>query len=208
VFRMQLEANGIAVGGEPRRGEVPKSARLLHGHRGKSLADLVRLFMTYSNNAMGESLVKSLGARASGGPGNWTNGIPALRAELASAGLDVGSAHIVDGSGLSYENRVSPELLVAALRVAADSFAFGAEFEASLPKPGAVGTLEERGEGSLQRVRAKTGLLKGMTALSGYAARPDGSRAVFSLIVNDFKGDAESAMSAVDAFAAALVRPD
>lgn len=208
VFQMQLEANGITVEGEPRRAVIPPAARLLHEHRGKSLAELVRLFMKYSNNAMGESLVKSLGARVSGGIGSWENGVPALRAELASAGLDVESIHIVDGSGLSYDNRVSPTSLVAALRVAADSFQFGPEFAAALPVPGGSGTLEERAALAGQRVRAKTGLLTRVTALSGYAETRDGSRAIFSVIVNGFRGSADRAMSALDGFVAALVGPD
>ncbi len=120
---------------------------------------------------------------------------------------DVDAIHIVDGSGLSYENRVSPTSLVAALRSAADSFRFGPEFSTALPVPGGDGTLEQRAAGAERRLRAKTGLLKRVTALSGYARRSDGSSAIFSLIVNDFQGDAESAMSAVDGFAAALVRP-
>jgi len=206
VFRMQLEANGISVEGEPRRATLPESAQLFHEHRGKSLSELVGLFMTYSNNAMGESLVKSLGVRATGDVGTWANGIPALRSALVSAGIDVEVIQIIDGSGLSYDNRVSPTSLVAALRIAADSFQFGPEFSAALPVPGGEGTLEKRAAGAERRVRAKTGLLKRMTALSGYASRSDGSQVIFSLIVNDFRGDAEGAMSAVDAFAAALVR--
>ena len=208
VFQMQLEANGITVASAPRRAVVPESAHLLHEHRGKSLAELVRSFLKYSNNAMGESLVKSLGVRAAGGVGTWANGIPALRAELAAAGLDLESTHIADGSGLSYENRVSPKTLVAALRVAAHSFRFGPEFAASLPVPGGVGTLKERAAGAQQRVRAKTGLLTRVTALSGYAERSDGSRAIFSVIVNGFRGDSGRAMDVLDSFVVALVQPE
>ena len=208
VFRSQLEANGIAVGGEVRRGRLPASAALLHEHRGKPLAELVRLFMKFSNNAMGESLVKSLGARAVGGVGSWENGIPALAAQLDAVGLDVDQLRIVDGSGLSYDNRVSPRNLVRALRLAADSFRFGPEFAAALPIAGGDGTLEERAEGAADRVRAKTGLLTRVTALSGYATLQNGERAIFSILVNGFRGSAERAMSAVDHFVAELVQSD
>jgi D-alanyl-D-alanine carboxypeptidase/D-alanyl-D-alanine-endopeptidase (penicillin-binding protein 4) len=111
---------------------------------------------------------------------------------------------LVDGSGLSYENRVTPRLLVAALRAAEHSFAFGAEFEAALPIAAADGTLAERASGAPFRVRAKTGLLTRVTGLSGYAQRAGGGRVAFSVLVNGFRGSAESAMDAVDRFAEAL----
>jgi hypothetical protein len=46
-----------------------------------------------------------------------------------------------------------------------------------------------------------------MVALSGYAIGPDGEVRVFSVIVNGHRGDARSAMRALDAFAEALTRP-
>jgi D-alanyl-D-alanine carboxypeptidase len=53
-------------------------------------------------------------------------------------------------------------------------------------------------------VRAKTGLLTRVTALSGFAELADGTQVVFSLIANGFRGDAERAMDAVDGFVSAL----
>lgn len=205
VLRLQLEANGIAVGGDTVLGPVPESAVSLLAFEGRPLAEIVRLLLKFSNNSIGETLVKSLGARAAGAPGSWENGIPALRAELAGLGLDTQGLAIVDGSGLSYDNRLSPRLLVGALRVAAGSFRFGPELAAALPIAGADGTLEDRAEASAQAVRAKTGLLTRVTGLSGYARRADGSDVVFSILVNGFRVSADRAMAAVDAFVAALV---
>jgi len=112
---------------------------------------------------------------------------------------------MVDGSGLSYENRVSPRTLVDTVRAGAGSFQFGPEFLAGLPIAGRDGTLQERAEAATQRARAKTGLLNGVTGLSGLAERPDGSVVVFSVLVNGFKGSARSAMDALDGFVAVLV---
>ena len=41
----------------------------------------------------------------------------ALRAELGRLGVQLGEANLVDGSGLSTQNRVSPRMLVKALEV-------------------------------------------------------------------------------------------
>jgi D-alanyl-D-alanine carboxypeptidase/D-alanyl-D-alanine-endopeptidase (penicillin-binding protein 4) len=205
VFRLQLLANDIAVGGELRRGAAPESGAVLLEHGGKTLAEVVRLFMKYSNNSIGEGLVKNLAVHAGADVGSWKAGIPAFRNQLEASGVDVAGVTLVDGSGLSYDNRVSPRTLVAALRLASNSFRFGPEFEASLPIAAADGTLEERAESSAYAVRAKTGLLTRVTALSGYARRANGDRAVFSIIVNGFRGGADRAMAAVDHFVAQLV---
>jgi len=202
VLAMQLEAVGIALEGPTRVGPAAAKVPLIE-YRGQTLAEIVRLFLKYSNNAIAEGLVKSLGARA-GGVGTWTGGIAAVREELAEHGVPDAGLRMVDGSGLSTENRVSPRTLVAALRAADQSFGIGPEFEAALPIAAADGTLRKRSRGAAGRVRAKTGLLTGVTGLSGYAARPDGTQVVFSILVNGFRDGADGAMAAVDRFAAEL----
>jgi PBP4 family serine-type D-alanyl-D-alanine carboxypeptidase len=205
VIRAQLEANGIEVAGETLVGTVPENATPLLAFRGKPLAEIVRLFLKFSNNAIAESLVKAIGARATGGPGTWENGIPAVRAELSSLGLDLEPLTLVDGSGLSYANRVAPRSLVEALRIADRSFDFGPELVSALPIAAADGTLEERAEGAAHRVRAKTGLLTRVTALSGFAARADGSELAFCVMVNGYRGSDEEAMGALDRFVSEIV---
>jgi D-alanyl-D-alanine carboxypeptidase/D-alanyl-D-alanine-endopeptidase (penicillin-binding protein 4) len=126
--------------------------------------------------------------------------------ELDRLGIDVAGLSIVDGSGLSYQNRVTPRTLVSALRVAKLSFGFGPEFIAALPIAAADGTLKKRTGGAADRVRAKTGLLTRITSLSGYAVSADGHPIVFSVLVNGFPGSDEAAMEAVDRFASELTK--
>ena len=205
VLRMQLEANGIAVQGTTRRGLVPAAAVSLLRFEGKPLAEIVRLFLKYSNNMIAESLVKAMGAHAEAAPGSWRTGIAAMRRELEGLGLAVDRVNFVDGSGLSYANRVPPRSLVEALLLGERSFRFGPEFVAALPIAAADGTLEERVEGAAYGVRAKTGLLTRVTGLSGYARLPEGRVAVFSILANGYRGGAEAALDGVDGFVAALV---
>lgn len=207
VLTAQLRAVGVSVGAGLRRGTVPETASLLLAFEGSPLSDVVQSFLKYSNNQIGESLVKTLGARASGGVGSWENGAVAVRAILTDIGLPTQGLVWVDGSGLSYENRVTARLLVAALAAARKSFRFGPEFESALPIAFSDGTLEKRADGAQGRVRAKTGLLTRVTSLSGYAERADGERVLFAVITNGFRRSAEEAMDALDGFAAALVGP-
>jgi D-alanyl-D-alanine carboxypeptidase/D-alanyl-D-alanine-endopeptidase (penicillin-binding protein 4) len=207
VLAAQLDAVGVAVGPGLRRASVPDTAVPLLAFEGPPLSDVVRSFLKYSNNQIGEALVKALGVRAAGAPGSWASGATAVRAVLESLDLPMQGLALVDGSGLSYENRVTPRLLVAALRAARESFRFGPEFEAALPIASADGTLEKRADGAAGRVRAKTGLLTRVTSLAGYAERADGGRLFFAVVTNGFRRSAEEAMDALDGFAAALVEP-
>ena len=75
----------------------------------------------------------------------------------------------------------------------------------ALPIGAADGTLEKRAEGVGAAVRAKTGLLTRVTGLSGYARLADGRVVVFSILVNGFRGSADTAMDGVDQFVAELI---
>jgi D-alanyl-D-alanine carboxypeptidase/D-alanyl-D-alanine-endopeptidase (penicillin-binding protein 4) len=204
VLRMQLDAVGIRVGPELALRAVPADAVPLQRFPGRALSEVVRLFLKYSNNQIGEALVKQLGARAAGAPGSWAKGMPALLSELRKLGLDPSPFALRDGSGLSYDNRASARFLTQVVERAMHAFRFGPEFVAALPIAHADGTLAERAEGAEAKLRAKTGLLTRVTGLSGVARLADGRDAVFSILVNGFRSDAHSAMRAVDAFAAEL----
>jgi D-alanyl-D-alanine carboxypeptidase/D-alanyl-D-alanine-endopeptidase (penicillin-binding protein 4) len=207
LVRMQLEANGIRVEGTIRRGIPPADAKLLLAFEGRPIAEIVRLFMKHSNNVIAESLLKALAAHSGDRPATWERGLALARRELETLGLPIAGATLVDGSGLSYENRVSPRLFVEALRIADRSFRFGPEFVSALPIGAADGTLEKRAGAVGSALRAKTGLLTRVTGLSGYARLADGREAVFSILVNGFRGSADTAMGGVDQFVAELVGP-
>jgi D-alanyl-D-alanine carboxypeptidase/D-alanyl-D-alanine-endopeptidase (penicillin-binding protein 4) len=216
VLAYQLRANGIELDGAVRR--APKGPDeplvLVLDRPGRTVAEAVSLCLKYSNNSIAESLVKSLGAWEGAdldGPparqGRWSNGIQALRHTLAERGIDLEHATLVDGSGLSIQNRLTPRILVRTLQAGRGSFRSGPEFVAALPIAERDGTLEKRLEGAPGRIRAKTGLLSdaSVTALSGFAERSDGEVLVFSILVNGHSGGSAAAMDAVDAIAEVML---
>jgi D-alanyl-D-alanine carboxypeptidase/D-alanyl-D-alanine-endopeptidase (penicillin-binding protein 4) len=215
LLAYQLAANGIYFDGEVRRAaRGGEPAALILERPGRALAEIVQLCMKYSNNSIAESLVKSLAAYAgvdpNGAPahqGDWAGGIRAMREELAGLDIDLTKATLVDGSGLSIQNRVTPRILVSALRAGRNSFRVGPEFVASMPIAERDGTLEKRLRGGKGRIRAKTGLLSdaSVTALSGFAERSDGETLVFSILVNGHSGGSRPAMDAVDQLAWTLL---
>ena len=129
----------------------------------------------------------------------------AMRERLVGLGLDPTAFTLVDGSGLSRHNRVSPRVIVEALQLARSSFAVGPELVAALPIGARDGTLQKRADAAGERIRAKTGLLDSVTGLSGYAELSNGRDVIFSILVNGYRAGDEAAMGAVDGFVAALV---
>jgi D-alanyl-D-alanine carboxypeptidase/D-alanyl-D-alanine-endopeptidase (penicillin-binding protein 4) len=210
VLRMQLEANGIRVAGGVRRGAPTAESSLLLAFEGMPLHDIASLFLKYSNNFIAESLLKWLALGPSPAPGappaSWPAGAAALEKRLVALGVPLGDAKLVDGSGLSRENRVSARVLVEALRRGEAAFEAGPELLAGLPIAALDGTLERRANGARGRVRAKTGSLDGVTSLAGFARTERGRDLVFAVIVNGARHGDAAASAALDDFAAALVR--
>jgi D-alanyl-D-alanine carboxypeptidase/D-alanyl-D-alanine-endopeptidase (penicillin-binding protein 4) len=205
VFRQQLEAAGIRVGGRVQAGSIPAGEALLYTFDGLPLRTTADLLLKYSNNFIAEALLKHLGRLDSSAPGSWANGAAALRARLGALGLPLDGCTLVDGSGLSRDNRVSAQLLVAALRHADQSFAIGPDLLAGLPIAAEDGTLRKRADAARGQVRAKTGTLDGVTSLAGWARTASGRELIFAVISNGHRhGDVE-AIAAIDDFAAALV---
>jgi serine-type D-Ala-D-Ala carboxypeptidase/endopeptidase (penicillin-binding protein 4) len=81
-------------------------------------------------------------------------------------------------------------------------------FRDSLPIAGGDGTLQNRMKdtSAAGNVRAKTGTLKFVNALSGYATTAGGEHVAFSLLLNNYnRGDNGSAVNDLDAVLAVIV---
>lgn len=158
------------------------------------LRDLLLPFLKLSNNGHAEVLVKAMGRKARGA-GTWDAGLAVVEARLAGLGIGRGTFRLVDGSGLSTMDAVSPAQLALLLDNARQRPWFPV-FAAALPVAGiedrAVGgTLRGRMDGTAAEgvVRAKTGSLTGVTSLSGYVTAADGTPLIFSVLFNDFLSD-------------------
>lgn len=94
----------------------------------------------------------------------------------------------LDGSGLARSNTMTADFVVALLAYMHLHSRWGAQFAAALPVAGVDGTLKDRmlGTAAQGRVRAKTGTLTGVSALSGYAKTAGGDLLAFSMIMNGY----------------------
>ncbi|MFH1502080.1 MAG: D-alanyl-D-alanine carboxypeptidase/D-alanyl-D-alanine-endopeptidase [Candidatus Eisenbacteria bacterium] len=187
-----LSGAGVTLEGRRRLGVYPDDATLLHRHESKPLSLIVRDLGKYSSNFAAEQLVKVLAAERFGPPGTTAGGARILSDYLVSVGVDSSAFRIVDGSGLSRGNRLTTRTLVTVLRSALLEFKTSYEFAASLSVSGTDGTLEDRMgfPGLSKSVRAKTGLLDGVTAMSGILRTVAGDEVLFSIITNGFECEA------------------
>lgn len=206
TLRSVLGQHGIKVSGRVRRGPAPQDARTLAIFESDELADIVRDMNKVSSNFAAEMLVKALGAEVKGQPGSWRKGIDVAEELLAELGLQRGTYMLKNGSGLNDTNRFSAHQITTLLSVLWKKFPVMAEFVSSLGIAGRDGTLRFRMEETQAagRLRAKTGTLEHVTALSGYVASMGGERFAFSILVNDFEGRSSPVVSHVDRLGGAL----
>ncbi len=146
-----------------------------------SIGSALERILRDSSNFDAEQLLRVLGANTQG-DGSFEGGIKALEVQLHRLVGPLPDGFVaVDGSGLSRGSRVSPALLARTLERALDG-SFGAMFLAALPRAGKDGTLRRRFLKApvASRVRAKSGWIRGVSALSGVI---DADR-VFSILMN------------------------
>jgi D-alanyl-D-alanine carboxypeptidase/D-alanyl-D-alanine-endopeptidase (penicillin-binding protein 4) len=164
------------------RGPIAQDG-LVYEHATELGPALLRM-LEESSNFDAEQCLRVLGAQA--GDGSLQGGVAAMQAllvrELGALPADV---VLADGSGLSKTNRLSPQVLLQVLL--ATQRGPGANLlRQTLPIAGQSGTLAERFLGSdlVGRVHAKTGWIRGASALSGYVGLRDGSRRWFVILMN------------------------
>lgn len=156
----------------------------LHEHR-SPLRDALAPLLHDSSNFHAEQVARALGA-ARHGDGSCAGGSRATAKELEQLVGAWPGMVIDDAAGLSRDNQVSPGFVVAVLAACAAK-PWGPTFVESLPT-GGEGTLRRRLRDGEFEVRAKTGTLRDVSALSGYIDRADGSRLAFSILVNVARG--------------------
>jgi D-alanyl-D-alanine carboxypeptidase/D-alanyl-D-alanine-endopeptidase (penicillin-binding protein 4) len=177
-----LKDDGVSIAGSHGAATTPPGAEQLAVAQSPTVAQLLGLMLPPSDNFFAETLVKDLGARY-GGAGTTAAGASVVSKTVGSL-LGV-HPHVVDGSGLSEEDKTSP-YQVADLLVELAPTPIGAVLRDSLAVAGRSGTLElrmrhTRAEGNCQ---GKTGTLTGVSNLVGYCRAADGHTLAFA-IFND-----------------------
>ena len=198
ALKTALERAGVVVDGKVRCVEWPDvplwtESKLVKLGEVKSppLHEILRAFLKPSQNLETDLVFDHTGEtlRPANAPAWQTSeecAVAALEAFLATNGIP-SDVHFDEGSGLSRNNLTSADATVGLLeRMATNRWA--ADFINGLPIAGVDGTLRRRMKDTpaYQNVRAKTGTLRWVNALSGYVTTASGEKLVFSLMLNRY----------------------
>jgi D-alanyl-D-alanine carboxypeptidase/D-alanyl-D-alanine-endopeptidase (penicillin-binding protein 4) len=113
-----LEHKGFVFQERIQRGKSARDDRLVYTHRNtRSLREILGAMMLYSNNFTANQLLLVIGMKQEGEPATLDKGLTLLRAYLTGRlGIPPARFHVVEGSGISRENRLHPEALIALTR--------------------------------------------------------------------------------------------
>jgi serine-type D-Ala-D-Ala carboxypeptidase/endopeptidase (penicillin-binding protein 4) len=190
AFASFLGSDGITVSGPPALQPAPAGNAVLASVSSPPLAQIVGQMLAESNNVIAENLARQV-AIATGQPASFAGGAAAVTAVLGKLGVHSGFS-LLDGSGLSPQDRISPGVLIQLIHLAA------APGEpdlrpaiTGLPVAGFSGTLGPGGsvfgalgQPALGVVRAKTGNLSTVVALAGIAYARNGQLLSFAFMAD------------------------
>lgn len=204
IFDDLLEANGVTVGGSPGRADeeiVVDDLTELAFWESAPMSQIVGQMLLGSDNTTAELIVKELGYAREGDGTNGTTdaGLLAISNALDEAGIENSGLFARDGSGLHPDNQATCNLILEVL----NHPQLRPTFREGLPVAGESGTLYDDFKGTAVegRLRAKTGYLSNVVALSGYVETLQSAEISFSLLVNAAPGSpdiSEDTAAAID----------
>lgn len=204
----RLSGTGLSFGGEARaRVRLAEADESFEGATTLAvvttpLLDIARMCNFDSVNLYAEAMLKRLGHEITGESGSWANGSAVVRMVVSERlGGDAATrVAISDGSGLSRDNAIPPEVMTRWLASLLSDQEIGDAFVSSLPMQG-EGTLSKRFSRFrvANEVRGKSGSINHVRTLSGYVIdRTTGRTVAFSVMVNDLPLEAGMSIRARD----------
>ena len=208
AFVDALTARGVtAVLGQ--RVSAPSASLRLGRFRGNDVAEALQVLLPVSENNVSEILFRLVAKKERNATG-WRDGSRAVRGLLKAEGIWVKGAHIIDGSGLSYRNRLTARTLTETLTLIATDPELRS-IRNALPTAGQSGTMRNRflqspASCAQGEIIAKTGSLPmTVSTLAGITTSPNAPSRAFAVLVNDRPSSQtwSATSAAIDAVAAA-----
>jgi len=166
-------------------------AKVVWSHDSEPLSDVLADMWFPSDNLVAEMLLRELAVAVDGPPGSAVNGIAFEKTWLAGMGVDVNAITLVDGSGLSVYDRITPHDVVAILQHDWN----GADRDLvldDLPIAAVRGTLKDdfpSDSPTAGHLFAKSGSLSHVRTMAGYAVNAKHGTVIFAFDVDDWVGD-------------------
>ena len=186
-LRTALLDSGIVVDGDIAYTFEPDSLprTMLYTHFSEPLSEIVKVTNIDSNNLYAEQMFRYVGSKQ-GTPATIDNSIDVERNCWSNRGVDMKTAIIHDGCGLSANNAISARQFVSLLTYMREKSKNWDAFYASLPVSGESGTLKALlAKTPLHgRVHAKSGTIAHVRSYAGYIECANGEVYTFAVIVN------------------------
>jgi serine-type D-Ala-D-Ala carboxypeptidase/endopeptidase (penicillin-binding protein 4) len=204
VFRSHLHKAGVRITGDLRMAvdkrsiPPPTAENTIAMYPSPPMSDMVKTMMKHSNNHFAEQLYVAVSA-VKKGKGGYRNSLALENDLLSRAGVNPSEIHVFDGCGLSRMNKVEPHQVTSLLDYMMRHQHAQAFFD-SMAISGKDGTLRGRlqGNGTREKVYAKTGFINGVSCLSGYFLLQPQKTIIFSFLVNDVPGSTGGIKSTQD----------
>jgi D-alanyl-D-alanine carboxypeptidase/D-alanyl-D-alanine-endopeptidase (penicillin-binding protein 4) len=212
ALREALARNGIFVGGNSLdiddarvKPDYAKTTLLLED-QSPTIGSVIDVCLKWSRNEYAETLLHSLspaGAEATPGAA-----LEVVADTLRQWGVTPDLYVARDGSGLSRNDYLTPDALIAVLTRMWRDPRHMAPFRSTLPQAAVSGSLANRMKDTpaAERVWAKTGSMSNVRSLSGYVMTLDNEPLVFSFIVTGFRVPASQIDAAMDQALIRLVK--
>lgn len=200
LAKESLERNGISLIGKIDTLTLPQNAKKVFAFE-RNIKPVVTYTNKVSDNLNAELILRALSRNASLSKASLQNGKKLIDSLITLSGANPKQYRITDGSGLSYYNLITAELLskVLVYMHSQNKTTFDA-FLTSLPIAGVDGTLSNRYKNSPAKgnVFAKTGTISGVASLSGYIKTKKENWLAFSILIQNYIGSASEARKIQD----------
>ncbi|MDF2455908.1 MAG: dacB [Cytophagaceae bacterium] len=197
LLKQGLKNNGISFKGEVK---VKSVSNQLSGaddwfqHQSPPLSELIRITNFFSINLYAESLFQQI-AYVKKGKGDRNLAAHEIKQFWSSVGLDTLGWILLDGSGLSPLNAISPQQMTAVLKYMANHKRLNNTFAQALPVAGKDGTVYWFGKNTAlqNNARLKSGSFTSTLCYSGYMTTKSNRKVVFSIMMNRYEGEMRAA---------------
>jgi serine-type D-Ala-D-Ala carboxypeptidase/endopeptidase (penicillin-binding protein 4) len=191
-FHLVLQKHNIEITGYPAVADEKidyKGSKLIHTTHSPPLSEIVYIVNKKSNNLYTEQLLKMTGLKVSG-EGSYQKGVEALRKYLSLMNVPDYGLRLFDGSGLSRNNMITPQMMGKLLTAVTKQDYFD-PFYHSLGiagDPSDISAFATFGANTLlaNNARIKSGTVNGVRGHSGYVRTKSGRLVSFSFIANNF----------------------
>jgi D-alanyl-D-alanine carboxypeptidase/D-alanyl-D-alanine-endopeptidase (penicillin-binding protein 4) len=189
LFTELLKKNNIQFNGLTDTLKTPSAANLISTVT-HPLTGIIKNTNKESDNLNAEMILRVMAYEKYKRKVSAADGIKMLDSLIQITGIKKGSYRIVDGSGVSFYNLISAEMIIEILKFERSKPEQYKLFLISLPVAGVDGTLKVRLKdfAHLQNINAKTGSLSGTSTIAGYINTVHGHTMAFVLLIQNFTG--------------------